>query len=223
MRLALHNHDDLVVLGLTTMLARHAPDIEVVDHRTRSTHRTDLVLVEPALTAGTGGPDPLVELLADQGARRVAVLTGLFEPGRAAACFARGYAGYLSTRLPSHELVDALRAINDGRRVLAPRDASAEGEGSPGRGHGLTRRETDVLVLIASGLSNRDIATELHLSINSVKSYVRSAYNAIGVASRTQAVLWTITQGLTTSAAAASRTASREQLPPEGSRARDDT
>ena len=58
--------------------------------------------------------------------------------------------------------------------------------------YGLTPREVEVLDLIAHGLSNQEIVNELSLSINSVKSYIRSAYRKIGVDSRTQAVLWTM-------------------------------
>jgi DNA-binding NarL/FixJ family response regulator len=61
---------------------------------------------------------------------------------------------------------------------------------------GLTDREMDVLELVASGRANDAIAQTLFLSINSVKSYIRSAYAKIGAASRSQAVLWAIENGL---------------------------
>lgn len=63
-------------------------------------------------------------------------------------------------------------------------------------GVGLTDREMDVLELVASGRTNDEIAQALYLSINSVKSYIRSAYAKIGAASRSQAVLWAIEHGL---------------------------
>ena len=50
-----------------------------------------------------------------------------------------------------------------------------------------------MLSLIAGGLSNTDVAARMGLSINSVKSYVRSSYRKIGVESRSQAVLWGLT------------------------------
>jgi DNA-binding NarL/FixJ family response regulator len=61
---------------------------------------------------------------------------------------------------------------------------------------GLTDREMDVLELVASGRTNDDIAQDLYLSINSVKSYIRSAYAKIGAESRSQAMLWAIEHGL---------------------------
>jgi DNA-binding NarL/FixJ family response regulator len=54
--------------------------------------------------------------------------------------------------------------------------------------------------MIASGRSNREIADETNLSINSVKSYIRGAYAKIEVTSRSQAVLWAIQHGLLMSA-----------------------
>ena len=60
----------------------------------------------------------------------------------------------------------------------------------------LTRRETEVLSYIAAGLSNVDIAAELFLSVNSVKSHIRSAYRKIGVNRRVEAVRWAIKHGL---------------------------
>lgn len=60
----------------------------------------------------------------------------------------------------------------------------------------LTDREMDVLEEIASGRTNEEIAQSLYLSINSVKSYIRAAYAKIGAASRSQAVLWAIENGL---------------------------
>ena len=60
----------------------------------------------------------------------------------------------------------------------------------------LTPRETEVLSYIAVGLSNREIAAELFLSVNSVKSHIRSAYRKIGVTRRVEAVRWAIRNDL---------------------------
>ena len=60
----------------------------------------------------------------------------------------------------------------------------------------LSHREWDVLQRICLGLSNAEIAADLYVSINSVKTYIREAYRKIGVTSRTQAVLWGLGRGL---------------------------
>jgi DNA-binding NarL/FixJ family response regulator len=60
----------------------------------------------------------------------------------------------------------------------------------------LSARERDVLELVASGLSNQEIAESLYVSNNTVKTYIRTAYRKIGAERRSQAVLWAIQHGL---------------------------
>ncbi|WP_227463595.1 helix-turn-helix domain-containing protein [Nocardioides lijunqiniae] len=62
--------------------------------------------------------------------------------------------------------------------------------------HGLSHREAEMLHLITCGLSNQEIADALYLSINSVKTYIRSAYRKIEVTRRSQAVAWSVRRGL---------------------------
>jgi DNA-binding NarL/FixJ family response regulator len=61
---------------------------------------------------------------------------------------------------------------------------------------GLTSRELDVLVKVAAGLSNRQIGAELSLSVNSIKTYIRTAYRKVHVTNRVGAVLWAVHHGL---------------------------
>ena len=60
----------------------------------------------------------------------------------------------------------------------------------PGRGEGLSDRESEILALITQGKSNADVAKLTYLSPNTVKSYIRTIYRKIDVGGRTQAVLW---------------------------------
>jgi NarL family two-component system response regulator LiaR len=59
----------------------------------------------------------------------------------------------------------------------------------------LSTRETEILTLIVQGLSNQEIADRSYLSINSVKTYVRTAYKKMGVTRRSQAVVWAMQHG----------------------------
>ena len=89
------------------------------------------------------------------------------------------------------------------RRCTQERSCSATrqvGSGSngldwPGRGEGLSEREAEILAFITQGLSNADVSARTYLWPNTVKSYIRTLYRKIGVASRTQAVLWGIDHG----------------------------
>jgi DNA-binding CsgD family transcriptional regulator len=60
----------------------------------------------------------------------------------------------------------------------------------------LSPRENDVLRLISQGLSNEEIALELFVTINTVKSFIRSAYRKLGITRRSQAVIWGARHGL---------------------------
>ena len=60
----------------------------------------------------------------------------------------------------------------------------------------LSPRELDVLRLIVNGYSNEEIARELYITINTVKTFIRTAYRKIGATKRTQAIIWGFTQGL---------------------------
>ena len=95
-------------------------------------------------------------------------------------------------------IVDALERVNAGEVVVLAGDfeSSVDGAGDwPGREAGLSPREAEVLALITQGLSNQEIADRAYLSINSVKTYIRSAYRKLGVTKRTQAVIWCIDNG----------------------------
>jgi len=97
------------------------------------------------------------------------------------------------------EMVAALEAIRAGE-VVTPEFVDTQGRSAngewPGRDAGLTARESEVLALITRGLSNQEIAERSYLSINSVKTYIRTAYRKMGVTRRSQAVLWGIRNGM---------------------------
>jgi len=99
--------------------------------------------------------------------------------------------GYLPKSIPSGELIDGLRAAVAGGLVLHPTVAGAvqrlASSGGPTTAV-LSSRETDVLALLAEGLSNKAIARELGLSAQTVKTYVERVYTKLGVANRGGAV-----------------------------------
>ena len=111
---------------------------------------------------------------------------------------AAGASGYLSKVLTGPVIVKALERIMAGERVILTGDheTSVDGAGDwPGRSAGLSPREAEIMALIARGLSNQEIAERAHVTINSIKTYIRSAYRKIGVERRTQAVLWAVANG----------------------------
>jgi DNA-binding NarL/FixJ family response regulator len=144
--------------------------------------------------------DEIGVLVANPRARRVVVYTWNFHPDLIGSARELGAHGYLSKTLPARELVAALEAVHAGEMMIseAPQRArSAVGLDWPGRGEGLSDRESEILALITQGKSNADVARLTYLSPNTVKSYIRTISRKIDVASRTQGVLWGVAHGFT--------------------------
>ncbi len=115
-----------------------------------------------------------------------------------------GAAGYLLKTASGDELVHAIRAVYKGEPVLDP--VIARKVMDRFRFHGKTRqeskasehlsnREIEVIKLAANGMSNKDIADELHLSRRTVEGTLRTIFNKLGVGSRTEAVLYGLRKG----------------------------
>ena len=125
----------------------------------------------------------------------VIVLQPEYAPDFSETLLAMGAADVLSMGVTSEVLMETIERAAAGRRP-SPASLRAEAREAARRATGLTEREIAVLELIATGVSNRQIAATLYVSINTVKSYVRTAYRRIGVDSRSQAVIWAMHQGL---------------------------
>jgi DNA-binding NarL/FixJ family response regulator len=118
---------------------------------------------------------------------------------------AAGVAGYLLKTVSGRELVHAVRAAAGGS-VVFDEGVTQRLTGTRARGVGqppldLTPRETDVLALVARGLSNRQIAAELGLGLRTVESHVSNVLSKLGLTSRTEAALYTIRHHLVSSRA----------------------
>jgi len=108
-----------------------------------------------------------------------------------------GATGYLLKDAPREELFRAVRATAKGETVLAP-VVAARLMGKV-RDHGeqaLSAREIDVLMLVARGASNQDVAEKLHISTATVKSHLIQIYQKLGVSDRTAAVTTAIEHGI---------------------------
>jgi DNA-binding NarL/FixJ family response regulator len=198
MRLAIVNDYEMVVAGVAAMLAPHSERVTVVelDAQMPVVSDVDVILYDTFGQVQGDGVD-LAEL-ASNGSSRVVIFSWNTQPDLVQRALAKGAAGYLSKALTGDEIVAALEAIRAGERVtpdfVDTEGRSANGEW-PGRDAGLTAREAEVLALITQGLSNQEIAQRSYLSINSVKTYIRTAYRKIGVTRRAQAVVWGMKNG----------------------------
>ncbi|MDR7254809.1 DNA-binding CsgD family transcriptional regulator [Nocardioides sp. BE266] len=181
---------ELVLHGLRSMLAPHSSAVSLVGIRAdQPAPPCDLTLFEPAAPHRAPGSPLRVP------GRSVAYSWDC-SPDAVSTAMSRGAAGFVSKWLPAHRMVRDLLQIADGRVVIDTWTGRKVGQGGPEQRWPLTQRETEVLAFIAAGRSNQEIVDETLLSINSVKSYIRSAYSKIGVTSRSQAVLWAVRHGL---------------------------
>ena len=197
-RVALLGGDELVRRGLESML-KTLGGFELGTVKDRARLPIDIALVE---TFGTSLQDTtLARAVADPNIRRVVVFTWNHHPGLVDDVLRDGVCGYLGKSLTAAQLGRALRAIHLGDKVVSPALArlpldAADPSRTPGEVDSLTDRERETLANIATGRSNEQIAVEMGISLNSVKSYIRSAYRKIGVQSRSQAVLWAVSNGV---------------------------
>lgn len=199
--IALIDDYDVVVKGVANMLDPYRDRVLVAELDTNQPLKD---VVDIALYDSFAQPESDHEevgvLIDNPRAHRVVMYTWNFHPDLVNSARRQGVHGYLSKTLPARDLVAALEAVHAGEIVVSeppPRSPSTNGLNWPGRGEGLTDRESEVLALIAQGKSNREVATLAYLSPNTVKSYIRSIYRKIGVTSRTQAVLWGVKHGFT--------------------------
>ncbi len=197
-RVAIVNDHPIVVAGVAAVLEPYADRVRVVEVVAGGgvTAEVDVILYDTFGQDRGDGVD--LPTLLDQGLARVVVFSWNTEPAVVEAALATGASGYLSKQVTGQEMAWALQQVAAGT-VLRPEDvgdSSLPEVGSwPGQDRGLTVREAEVLALICAGLSNQEIAERTYLSINSVKTYIRTAYRKIGASSRSQAVAWAMQHG----------------------------
>jgi two-component system, NarL family, response regulator LiaR len=193
-RVALSNDFEIALLGLAGMLAQHQDRVQIVDLTTSPTmpHDPDVILFD------TFGRLPeedvkLRRLIESNPTAKVVVYSWSDYPEEAAR--SQGAAGYLSKNLSSTDLVAAILAIHSGEAPSEPKGDESPELTWPGQPLGLSAREAEMLTFIVRGLSNEEIARRSYLSVNTVKTYIRTAYRKIGATNRAQAVAWGFRNG----------------------------
>lgn len=105
--------------------------------------------------------------------------------------------GVRVTGLAVDDLVRRLRHGHAAETRLTVHEAATGGVRSAAiEDYDLSPREVDIICRVAAGLSNREVAADLFLGINTIKTYIRTAYRKMGVTSRSQAVMWAVRHGL---------------------------
>jgi two-component system response regulator DesR len=168
------------------------PDLEVVAQlpsggaivRTAAETTADVALLDIDLPE-MDGLSAAAELRREVPGCRVLILTAHAQPRNLRAALAAEVAGFLPKDTPASELIDAIREVAAGRRVVDASTALAALESRPSP---LTERETDVLRLHADGMDPREIAAELFLSYGTVRNYLAAVTEKLGAKNRIHAI-----------------------------------
>jgi DNA-binding NarL/FixJ family response regulator len=185
MKIAIVDDHPVVREGLVAALARRA-ELTIVgafgsaEELLGARHDADVVLLDLELP-GMSGVDAIPKIAA-----RVLVLTAYANDEQIDAVLRAGARGYLLKGASVDEIERALRAVAAGDTYLDPRVASRVLALS--REPRLSAREREVLRLVASGRSNKEIAAALKIAERTVKFHVTAIFNKLGAENRAQAV-----------------------------------
>jgi DNA-binding NarL/FixJ family response regulator len=213
-RALLADDQDMVRAGFR-MILESDPDIQVVGEAGNGEHavaltrrlRPDVVLMDIQMPGGDGlnatrqlTEDPAVD-------SRVLILTTFERDDYVFEALRAGASGFLLKNAPPEDLLRAVRIVAAGDALLAPsvtRRIIAQFAARPKKPQlgremaSLTQREREVLIMLARGLSNAELAAELLVSEGTVKTHVSSLLNKLGLRDRVQAVVLCYESGLVT-------------------------
>jgi DNA-binding NarL/FixJ family response regulator len=204
LRVLIAEDHTLVSQGLEVMLSNSA-DIDlvgVVENGTDAIERAaaesiDVILMDVNLGASMSGIEATRKIKEEYPGTKILVLTMFTDPGTVAEAVKAGADGYLSKGSSREAVVRAIRDVGEGRAVLDPNVT----EGIFGRisgkdPHALSDRELEVLQEISHGKSTREVAELIHVSEDTVKTYLKAVYRKLGVHDRTEAVAEAFRRGL---------------------------
>lgn len=211
-RLVLVDDHEVVIEGLKAMLAGFSDRVQVVGHALGFDQAVsvvnhldpDVVLCDIRMQRSSG-LDLCLELLKRDPARRVVMLSVYDDEQYLFQALRVGASGYLLKSITSDDLVRHLEMVYQGETAIDPALAAravdtaariTREEFWPGARQGLTQRESEILSLMVTGLSNRAIAVRLIIGDETVKSHLRSIYRKLGVAERTSAVAAALREGI---------------------------
>jgi DNA-binding NarL/FixJ family response regulator len=215
-RVLIADDQTIVRAGFAALLSSQ-PDIEVVAEcgdgreavRLAETHRPDVVLMDIRMPV-MDGIDATKRILADpaNGSTRVLVLTTFDVDEYVYEALSSGASGFLLKDSTADDLVSAVHVVARGDALLAPqvtgrlirefaRQRRTRPQAAPELAT-LTARETEVLGLIAAGLSNSEIAARLVVSEHTVKTHVARVFTKLALRDRAQAVVLAYESGLVT-------------------------
>lgn len=197
--------DHSVVRQGLRMFLNLDPEIEIVGEATTGEealrlareHRPDVVLMD-LLMPGMGGVAATREMRAEMPDIEVIALTSVLEDEAVTGAIRAGAIGYVLKNTEADELRQAIKSAAAGQVHLSPEAAArlVREVQIPGSPEALTERETAVLRLVAKGQANKQVARELGIGEQTVKTHVSNILGKLQLQSRTQAALYAVERGL---------------------------
>ncbi len=193
--------DDHIVLrmGLTTA-TNGEPDMEVVadaDNGLQAieayrAHRPDVVVLDLRMQ-GMNGVDTIKLLREEFRDARVLVFSNYASGDEVFQALTAGACGFVVKEMALDRLLEAIRSIHRGDRYVPPEIATRMNGRVLSQ---LSARELDVLKLVAKGMSNKEIGSELNVVEGTVKVHLTNILSKLGVSDRTQAILTAVKRGI---------------------------
>ena len=200
-RILLVDDHSVVRQGLRLFL-KYDPELEVVGEASDGAEalrqarelKPDVVLMDLLMPVMDG----IAAIRSELPDTEVLALTSVLEDASVVGAVRAGAIGYLLKDTQAEALCQAIKAAAAGQVQLTPRAAARlmQAVSTPESPEALTKRETEVLRLLAQGQSNKQIAYRLHNTERTIKSHVSRILSKLGVQSRTQATLFAIRTGL---------------------------
>ncbi len=195
---------EVVRLGLKALIERH-PEIEVVAEAASASEamtkclafKPDVVILDIRL-GGSSGIDACREITAQLPDTKVIMLTSFAEDDMLFAAIRAGAAGYVLKQAGGQDVIRAIEAVGQGQslldaalteRVFAEVRRAAKAQEITAFAQ-LTEQERRVLLLVAEGKTNREIAHDLHLGQGTVRNYVSNILSKLGLANRAEAAAY---------------------------------
>ena len=164
-------------------------------------HQPDIVLMDVRMDI-MDGIEACREIRSELPSTRVLMLTSFAEEETVVAALLAGAAGYVLKNVARARLLEALRSVARGESLLDSRVTKSVVEklvgmqAKPADGDDLTAREREVLVLIAEGATNKEIAAKLVVSENTARNHVSHILSKLGFSRRSEAAAYAVRKGL---------------------------
>jgi DNA-binding NarL/FixJ family response regulator len=191
-RVALVNDYLIVLEGLRALLRSSEPEIEIIelDIKKEPRQTVDVTLLDTYGELQSLG-ERVRALSADSSNGAIVVFSFSDRPEAVQHAMSAGAQGFISKAVPRQPIIDGIKAAAGGDRVvLTHRSQHSQIDQVlrwPGRDIGLTERESEILSLLSTGMTNRELGRNLYVSENTIKTHLRSLYAKLGVRSRAQA------------------------------------